>query len=172
MLSQTSRQEIVRKINSQIGYQIDEQHLSPAVRKAISNLATVQRHLFVITELLQGENSRIERRAILRFASKLGRDSEKAERESYREEITKLQAEIDSKISEITQHIIEEENARQSGQPPPAYGGKLEVEQLKCPNCGAGLQMPTGKFVQCQFCKTTLTIQDVSPQIKSMIQSI
>lgn len=172
MLSQTSRQEILRKINSKIGYPIKEENLTPASRQAITNLAIVQRHFFVITELLRGEQSRIDRSLILRTTSKLGKDSEKAERTNLANEISKLQLEIDDKIADLSNQILGEEKARQSGLPPPEYKGKLEVVQLKCPTCGASLPMPTGRFVQCQYCKATLSVQEVSSQISSMIQRI
>lgn len=172
MLSQNSRQEILRRIYSKVGYTIDEVNLTPATRQAITNLATMQRHLLVITELLEGENSRIERNALLRLASKVGKDSEKDERTKLAEEISKLQLEVDAKVSELSDRVLKEENARQAGQPPPEHGGSFEIAQLKCPTCGASLPLPTGGFVKCQYCSATLTIQEVSTQMKSMIQSI
>ncbi|MGD0146524.1 MAG: hypothetical protein ABSB53_06720 [Nitrososphaerales archaeon] len=172
MLSQNSRQEILRRIYSKVGYTIDEVNLTPATRQAITNLATMQRHLLVITELLEGENSRIERNALLRLASKVGKDSEKDERAKLAEEISKLQLEVDAKVSELSDRVLKEENARQAGQPPPEHGGSLEIAQLKCPTCGASLPLPTGGFVKCQYCNAALTIQEVSTQMKSMIQSI
>lgn len=172
MLSQTSRREILRKINFRTGYQVIEYNLSPATRQAITNLAEVQRHLFVITEILRGEDSRIQRSAILTMASKIGKDSEKAERATLADEMSKLQAEIDAKVEVISNQIVAEESARQSGAAPPEYKGKLDLVELKCPSCGATLPIPTGRFTTCQYCKATLTIQDVSTQLKSMIQGI
>jgi hypothetical protein len=172
MLSKTSRQEVVRKIESTLGHPIEEDNLSSATRQAITNLAMVQRHLYVITELLRGEKGRIEQSAILRLASRLGRDSERAERTKLADEIRKLQQEVDSKASDLTKRIVDEDDARRAGLPPPEHEGSLEIAQLKCPQCGASLPMPTGRFMQCQYCKSTLTIQDISSQIKSMIQGI
>ena len=172
MLSQTSRQEIVKRIQSKIGYSFDENNLSPAMRQAITNLATVQRHLYVITELLRGEKSRIDRSAILSVASKLGKDSGKAERASLTDEIGKLQAEIDSKTSELTKQINAELNAHQAGTPPPEYQGAPEMVQLNCPACAAPLPIPTGSITKCQYCNATLRIQDISAQLHTMIQTI
>lgn len=172
MLSKNSGQEILRRIYSKVGFTVNEVNLTPATRQAITNLATMQRHLLVVTELLEGENSRIERSAMLRLASKIGRDSERRERTKLAEEITKLQLEVDAKVSELSDRILKEENARQTGQPPPEYGGGLEIAQLKCPTCGASLPLPTGRFIKCQYCSAALTIQEVSSQMKSMIQSI
>jgi hypothetical protein len=172
MLSQTSRREILRKVNFRTGYQVIEYNLTPATRQAITNLAEVQRHLFVITEILRGVNSRIERSSFLTMASKLGKDSEKAERAAQAGEISKLQAEVDAKVADISKQIVAEESARQSGAPPPEYKGKLDPVQLKCPSCGATLPIPTGRFTTCQYCKATLSVQDVSTQLKSMIQGI
>ena len=172
MLSQTSRQEILRKINTKTGFVVAEVTLTPATRQAITNLATVQRHLYIVLEILRGEQSRIDRSAILTAASKIGMGSERAERAALADEVNKLQADIDNKIGELVNQITAEQNAAQLGQPPPAYKGTLELVQLKCPNCGASLPIPTSQFIQCQFCKTSFTMRDVSAQIRSMIQSI
>jgi DNA-directed RNA polymerase subunit RPC12/RpoP len=172
MLSQDSRQQILRRIYSRVGFAADEANLTPATRQAITNLATMQRHLLVIMELLEGENSRIQKSPLLRLASRIGLDSERRERANLAEEISKLQLEVDAKVSELSDRILKEENARQTGQPPPEYGGSLEVAQLKCPMCGATLPLPTGRFVRCQYCSTALTIQEVSSQMKSIIRNI
>ncbi|HXW37418.1 MAG TPA: hypothetical protein VEJ36_05915 [Nitrososphaerales archaeon] len=172
MLSQSSRQEIVRRITLKVGHQFDERDLTPATNQAITNLATVQRHLYVIVELQRGEQSRIDRSLILRAASKLGDDSEKKERKSLTDEVNSLQAEIESKVSELATQVVDEEGAKKAGNPPPEYTGKLDLIELKCPKCGASMPIPTGRFVQCQYCKANLAIEDVSPQLRSMIQSI
>ena len=172
MLSQNSRQEILRRIYSKVGFTVYEANLTPATRQAITNLATMQRHLLVITELLEGENSRIDRSTLLRLVSKIGKDPERKERAKLAEEIGKLQLEVDAKVSELSDRVLKEENARQAGQPPPELGGSLEIAQLKCPTCGATLPLPTGRFVKCQYCGAALTIQEVSLQMKSMIQNI
>jgi DNA-directed RNA polymerase subunit RPC12/RpoP len=172
MLSKTSRQEILKRISTKIGFAVVEVNLTPATRQAITNLATLQRHLYVITELLEGENSRIERSALLRLASRIGKDSEKEERTRLAEEIGKLQAEVDVKISELSDRILKEENARQAGQPPPEFANNIGVAQLKCPTCGASLPLPTGRFIKCQYCNAVLSIQEVTSQMKSMIQNI
>jgi hypothetical protein len=172
MLSQTSRREILRKINFKTGYQVVEYNLTPATRQAITNLAEVQRHLFVITEILRGENRRIEGSAILTMASKFGKDSEKGERIALADEVSKIQADIDAKVADISNQVIAEDSALKSGLPPPMYKGTLSSFQLKCPSCGATLPIPTGRFTTCQYCKATLTIQDVSTQLRSMIQGI
>lgn len=172
MMSQASRKEILSKINSKVGFVVDETHLSPATRQAISNLGIVQRHLFVIIEILRGEKSRVERSFILSTASRLGKDSGKTERQALLEQINDLQSEIDAKISDISQQIFKEESARQAGQQPPAYTGKLEMVQLKCLSCGAPLPIPTGSISTCQFCKVSVSIADINSQMKSMIQAI
>ena len=172
MLSQTSRQEIVKRIESTIGYPLNEENLTPATRQAITNISTVQRHLYVITEILRGERSRIDRSAFLSMASRLGKDSGRTERAALANEIGKRQEEVDRKVSDISQQVLSELDARQSGQPPPKYKGGIEMVQLKCPSCGAPLPLPTGSFSSCQYCNATIRVQDISSQIKTMIQGI
>ncbi len=156
-------------MESKVGYPIEEDRLSLGTRQAITSLADFQRHLFVISEILNGEQGRVERSPLLSFSSKLHKDREV---EAHSDEIKNLQKEIDNKVSEISAQILQEDEARRSGQPPPEREGGIDAIQLKCPTCGAALPMPTGRFVKCEYCNTTLSIQDVSSQIKTMIQSI
>jgi hypothetical protein len=169
MLSSTSRQEVLRRLGANVGYQVDETTLSPSTRQAISNLSVVERNLLVISEILRGERSRVEKNALLSLSSKLRKDKK---RDEYSNEIKQLQSEIDSKITEISTHILQEDIARHSGQPPPQREGAVEAVQLKCPNCGAALPMPIGRFVECKYCNATLSIQDMSSQMRTMIQGI
>ncbi len=169
MLSSTSRQEVLRRLGVNLGYPVNEANLSSGTRQAITNLSLVQRNLSVISEILRGERSRVEKNVLLSLSSRLRKDNE---RDAHSDEVKQLQTEIDSKISEISAQILQEDTARQSGLPPPERQGVVEAVQLKCPNCGASLPMPTGRFVECQYCNATLSIEDVSSQIRSMIQGI
>ena len=169
MLSRTSKEEVLRKLESRVGFPLDEEKLSLGTRQAIANLAAVQRNLFVISEILNGEQGRIEGSAVLTAASRVHRDKEVA---SHEAEIAALQTAVSDQISEISAQVLQEEKARESGQPPPARGAGAEAVQLKCPNCGAALPLPTGRFTKCQYCNSTVSIQDVSSQIRAMIQSI
>lgn len=169
MLSRTSRQEILRKFEVKVGHPIIEEGLSPESRQAIASLTEIQRNLFAISEILNGEQDRVKQNAFLSLSSRLRKDNEM---EAHAVEVSSLQKEIDNKISEISEQILQEEEARRSGSLPPKREGGLAAVELKCPNCGAALPMPTGRFVKCEYCETTLSIQDVSSQIKEMIQSI
>jgi DNA-directed RNA polymerase subunit RPC12/RpoP len=169
MLSRTSRQEILHKLEVKVGHPVDERELSLGARQAIINLADVQRHLLVISEILNGEQSRVEQSRLLSLSSKFHEDKEI---KVHAGEISMLQTEIDSKISELSAQILQEYKARQLGQPPPERQGGVDAIQLKCPTCGATLPMPTGRFVKCEYCNSVLSIQDVSSQIKTMIQNI
>jgi DNA-directed RNA polymerase subunit RPC12/RpoP len=169
MLSQASKQEILRKLEAKLGHPVSEEGLSPGTRRAIASLAVIQRDLFAISEVLNGEQSRIQRSALLSLSSRLHKENEMA---MHGAEVKSLQSEVDNKISEISAQMIQEDEARSSGLPPPERKGDLGAVELKCPNCGAALPMPTGRFVKCEYCSATLSIQDVSSQIRSMIQSI
>jgi LSD1 subclass zinc finger protein len=169
MLSSTAREAVVRKLQAKVGHPIDEAKLSPGTSQAIANLSVFQRHLFVISKILNGEQGRVEHSTLLTLTSKIHKDREI---ERHVEEIRGLQAELDAKISEIATQITAEEKAILAGQPLPEREGGIEAVELKCSSCGAVLPMPTGRFVRCQYCNATLSIQDVSPQIRSMIQNI
>jgi len=169
MLSRVSKEEVLRKLEAKVGHPVSEEGLSPGIRRAVANLAEIQRNLFAISEVLNGEQSRIQRSALLSLSSRLHKDTEM---EMHGKEVKSLQSEIDNKISELSAQILQEDEARNLGLPTPEHQGGPGTVELKCPNCGAALPMPNGRFVRCEFCSTTLSIQDVSSQIRSIIQGI
>jgi hypothetical protein len=169
MLSRASRQEILRKLEAKVGHPLNEENLSLESRRAITNLTEIQRNLFAISEILNGEQNRVRQNAILSISSRLRKDNEM---ETHLAEVSNLQKEIDGKVSEISGEILLEEEAARSGRLPPPREGGLEAVELKCPNCGAKLPMPTARYVKCEYCETTFSIQDVSSQIREMIQKI
>jgi hypothetical protein len=169
MLARTSRSEILHKLESRVGYPIAEQNLSPATRQAITSLANIQRHLFVMSEILEGERGRVRSNALLSLGSRLRRDKDM---DKHADEIAMLEKEMNNKVLELSAHIAQEDMARQMGQPAPVRDGGADPVELKCPNCGASLPLPTARFVKCEYCGTTLSIQDVSSQIRTFIQKI
>jgi DNA-directed RNA polymerase subunit RPC12/RpoP len=169
MLSRTARQEILRKLEAITGFPVDEGKLTAETRRAIGNLADFQRHVFVISEVLNGEVGRVENSVLLSFTSRVRKDKEIA---AHSNEITELQKEIDAKVTELSGQIAGEVEAAGTGKPPPGRQGGLEAAKLKCPSCGATLPIPTGRYLKCDYCNSTLSFQDVSAQMKEMIKSI
>ena len=169
MLSRTSREEILRKISAKTGFKVEEGNLSPGTRRAIENLAVFQMHLVVVSEILNGEKDRVDQSLVLTLASRVRRDEEL---ESHSAELRKLQEELASKVTEISAQVAKEAEAKESGKPFPEREGGLEAVQLKCPGCGAVLPMPTGRYVKCEFCGSSVSIQDVGPQMRDLIKSI
>ncbi len=169
MLSRTSKEEVLRRLEATVGHPITEEKLSPGMRQALLNLSVFQRHLGVISEIVNGEEGRIEHNAFLVLISKVRKDRVL---DAHAKGIQNLQAELAAKISEISLQIIAEEKATLAGQPLPERSGGIEAVELKCPSCGAALPMPTGRFVRCQYCNASLTIEDVSDQIRTLIRNV
>jgi DNA-directed RNA polymerase subunit RPC12/RpoP len=169
MLSRTARQEITRKLEAKTGFPVDEGKLTLETRRAIGNLADFQRHIFVISEILNGEVGRVESSVLLSLSSKVWKDKEIA---SHSNEITQLQKEIDAKVTELSVQIAGEVEAARTGNPPQGRQGGLEAAMLKCPSCGAALPIPTGRYLKCEYCNSTLSFQEVSAQMREMIRSI
>ena len=169
MLSRTSRQEILRKLSVKVGYPLKEEDLSPDTRKAITSLADFQRHLYVVSEILNGERGRVQQSVFLSVSSKVRKDREM---EAHADEIEKIQKELDDKMAEISAQILREAEAKESGNPPPTRERQEGAVELKCPTCGAALPIPTGRYIKCQYCDSTISIQDVGSQMREIIRSI
>jgi DNA-directed RNA polymerase subunit RPC12/RpoP len=168
MLSQSAKREILRRISVHIGYEVREGDLSPDIRRAVTSLASVLKHLSFLTELQRGEKTRIEGSVALRTASKLvGRKDENV---ALDQEISKLHTELEAKIAEVSERILGAE--RKTPVPPGDAPVGAGLVQLKCPRCGAPVQLPSGSYLKCQYCGATLLLEEMSSQISSAIRGI
>ena len=90
-------------------------------------------------------------------------------------EIAMLEESIASKIDELTQRILKEQKLRWIKRALPAeqlISKPLRVLEIRCPNCGAKLPIPSAPFIRCPYCSTTLSVQEIGLQIKSLIESV
>lgn len=179
MLIDVARQAVIEGINQKVGYPVIQNELSPEIRQSIEGLAIIQKNLYVMREVLNGERSRIQNNAIRSFLSKHIKNRE------INDEINQvgvLQSEINKKITEISDRIQNTKYTSQKGVSIGSISLSSQKEQdekvgvnlivLKCPSCGATLPMPTSQFVECEYCESTISIQDFGLQFKSMIQSL
>ena len=170
MLSEQAKQDVISKINTRLGYDLSEAALSPSMLRAITSLAIVQKHLYVVKMILGAELSRVERHALLRLANKVRPNLEMT---VQGDEISRLQTDIDSKANDLADRILNDHKAQMSGEAlASTQTDKPIVTELKCVSCGAQLPIPTARFVKCRYCGTTFSITELAPQLKSMIQSI
>jgi len=48
--------------------------------------------------------------------------------------------------------------------------GGVVLQQIKCPNCGAAIKLPTeGNAITCQYCQGTIYAQDIFEKMKGLI---
>jgi len=92
------------------------------------------------------------------------------------QEISTIEDKISSKINELSGRILREQKIGWVRQNIPVEEisqiPESQILELRCPNCGASLPLPTGSFVQCPYCGTVLSIKDIGLQIKALIDSI
>lgn len=51
--------------------------------------------------------------------------------------------------------------------------GGIMIQQIKCPTCGAALQLPSsGSITTCQYCSSTIYAQDVFEKMKGLVGGI
>ena len=179
MLIDVARQAVIDGINQNMGYSVSQSELPVGIRQSIEGLAIIQKNLYIMREVLNGERSRIQNNAIRSFISK---HHVSKEMDNQASQIGDLQLEINNKITEICDRIRIQDSApqRQVSIGSVTISTNKDINDkssssllaLKCPNCGAPLQMPSSQFVKCNYCKTTISIQDFGLQIKSMIQNL
>ncbi len=170
MLSSQAKQDIMAKLSAKLGYPISEGNLSPDIRRGITVLSNIERYLYVIQEILRAEDGRVKGSVVLSLASKV--HAIKTDPKQV-EQINKLRTEIEIKINELADRILKDEKEKGSESPHNAYDQRITmIVELKCPRCGAPLPLPTTKVVKCSYCNSTFLIQDLVPQLSSMVRNI
>lgn len=179
MLIDVARQAVIDGLSQRMGYQISQNELSTEVRQSVEALATIQKNLYVMREVVNGERSRIKNNAIRSFMSKHIKNKEIDDQNN---QIGELQSEINKKIVEISERI---QSAKKDSQKHVTIGSislspqdidsntpNANLLVLKCPSCGATLPMPTSQFVECRYCRSTISIQDFGLQFRSIIENL
>lgn len=171
MLLGAARQDILERISSKLGYEINEASLSPALRHAIFSLANVEKSYSVIKQVCDAEKNRRENNLIARAISKY----EKNDFDQQANEVKKLRDSIDSKVNELAKRILVEGafvHGAEVGPPMPGQTNGNLLTPLKCPNCGANLPFPSSELVKCAYCSGTSIISSLQGQLASIVQQI
>lgn len=179
MLIDVARQAVIDGISKKLGYSVPQNDLPPDIKQSIESLADVQKNLYIMREVLNGERSRIQNNSIRSFISKHRPNKEINEHVNI---VDGLQEDINNKVSELSDRIRKntatlEMRAKIVPNSSPAQSinsSKTDpsLKVLKCPTCGAPLPMPTSQFIKCKYCSSTISIQDFGLQLKSMIDSL
>ena len=127
-------------------------------------LASIDVSLFIITLLIT-----------IGLIYYLGKEYQKTSEELNKllEEINSVEKKVFEKIDELSHRVQNELKMGWITQsvPTPQSHGPTVVE-LRCPNCGAPLPMPTSSTIQCKYCGTVITVRDIGFQLKSLIDTI
>lgn len=179
MLIDVARQAVMEGISQRLSYSVALSDLPPDLRSSVESLASIQKNLYVMQEILNGERSRIQSNSIRSFISKHRPNKDIIE---HGNRVDELQSDINNKISELSERIRKSHAASEvldkigsvsmSAQSEVINKTNPSLLVLKCPSCGAPLQMPTSQFVKCNYCSSTISIQDFGLQLKSMIEKI
>jgi len=105
----------------------------------------------------------------------LGKQYQKTSEELNKlfEEINSIETKVFEKIDELSHRVLNELKIVWVAQNVPLFQSRgLVVVELRCPNCGAPLPMPSSSTIRCKYCGTVITIRDVGLQLKSLIDTI
>ncbi len=170
MLSGQAKQEIILRLSSKVGYPLSEGTLSPDIRRGISTLAAVERSLSIIQEISRGEKARINGSLILSLASRARHNKDDPK---LKDQIAKLQQEIENKLTDISNRILKGETSKVTEDPTKITNNRSNpIIELKCEKCGAPLPIPISQFIKCSYCGATLLIQDFAPQLSAIVNEI
>ncbi|MEM3192214.1 MAG: hypothetical protein QW292_09030 [Candidatus Parvarchaeota archaeon] len=170
MLSSQAKQEIISRLSTKVGYALSESDLTPDLRRAISTLASVEKSLSIMTEISRGEKARTNGSVILSLASRVHHSKDDLK---LKDQIAKIQQEIESKLNDISNRILKGEKLRVSEDPTRSVTQVSNpIVELKCIKCGAPLPIPTSQFIKCPYCGGTLLIQDFAPQLFAIVNGI
>ena len=169
MLANQAKLVIIGRISSKVGYTVKEEELSPAVKRSITALASIEKTLAIIEEISRGQKTRVVGSAILSIASRIRPDKENSK---VKGQVEELRNEIEKKIVDISNRILSEEKSGKTENSNDVRTGINQVTELKCTKCGAPLQIPTSEYLKCPYCGTTMFIQDFTQQLSSLVKLI
>ncbi len=167
---ETAKKDILERLSERVGFEVIESSLSAPLRTSINTLAHVERSLYAVRQIYYAEVDNSQN-FLSRFASK----KTKLGIEKDREEVERLKSAVDNKIENLSERILSEHGIKENAMVPNTNSIPTNTAQLvtlKCPNCGAGLPMPATEFVKCDYCGSTLTMQNLQAQLSSILQGI
>jgi hypothetical protein len=166
LLLDPARKDILERISLKTGYTISESTLSPKLRQAITTLALVERSMYTMRQIYNAELNRSNQNFITKVISR----KDKPEIEKDGNEVQRLKVAIDLKVEDLSKRIIAEQTLKQM--PNDSESNSAPLTALKCPNCGASLQLPTNMIVKCEYCGSSLSIQNLQLQLSSIVQGV
>jgi hypothetical protein len=166
LLLDLARKDILERISLKTGYTISESTLSPKLRQAITTLALVERSMYTMRQIYNAELNRSNQNFITKVISR----KDKPEIEKDGNEVQRLKVAIDLKVEDLSKRIIAEQTLKQM--PNDSESNSAPLTALKCPNCGASLQLPTNMIVKCEYCGSSLSIQNLQLQLSSIVQGV
>lgn len=167
---EAAKKDILERLSERVGSEVTESSLSAPLRNSVNTLAHVERSLFAIKQIYYAELDNSQN-FLSRFVSRRA----KLGIERDREEVERLKAAVENKIEDISKRILSKSTLRENAAVPAADRSSTDATQyvsLKCPNCGAGLPIPSTEFVKCDYCGSTLTMQNLQIQLSSILQRI
>ena len=146
-----------------------EDNLSGRTRAAIGSLALVYRHMLALSEVLRQERIKEARMSTRIRRDVTGRQNERLERTT--KGAAALHDEFQRRLDELAAQIIEEVAAESvNGHHPASQTPVVPLTVLKCPNCGAPLNLPTSTLVRCNYCGTKYETTDYMKQLTTTLR--
>ena len=167
---ENAKKDILERLSERVGFELVESSLSAPLRTSINTLAHVERSLYAIRQIYYAELDNSQN-FLSRFASKRTRLGI----EKDREEVERLKTAVADKIEDLSKRILSEHAIKENAAVPNSNSiltNSAQLVTLKCPNCGARLPMPATEFVKCDYCGSTLTMQNLQTQLSSILQGI
>lgn len=144
-----AKNEIIQKISSRCGFEVDEQRLSPNLRESITSAAEIMKQLSVIRNLLLVEKKDSER-LVSRMKRKIS-GREDVNIQLYLQQLSELHKTLDQRIDMLADQVYQELQ-RGWGETRQEERASLNIEQLKCQNCGSPLKVPSSLVTKCEYC--------------------
>jgi hypothetical protein len=101
-----AKNEIIQKISSRCGFEVDEQRLSPNLRESITSAAEIMKQLSVIRNLLLVEKKDSER-LVSRMKRKIS-GREDVNIQLYLQQLSELHKTLDQRIDMLADQVYQE----------------------------------------------------------------
>ena len=160
------------RLGEKCGFDIPEYKLSSSTRQSIGSLAATFRQLLALKELVQFERENDER--LTRSIGRQIRNAKNANHDQNLASIETMRKDLDAKVILLASHImleLEGATAAAGGSPERPEDVRFLLKPLKCPSCGASLEMPTSNMTRCKFCGMSYSVEEYLAHLGSAMGS-
>lgn len=156
--------DIFSKICDVLGYEIKSESIDPVILLRIKKLAEIKKIVYILSEVIRGENGRVKNHLLLRIGNKINNDQS-----LLTVQFEMIQLQINNKIKEIADSILK---ATLQSNIKDGRSGIIHISksvEINCPSCNSSLLNKGTSILLCEKCGKKLHASEIIPLLENEI---